>query len=434
MRLLFLSPYPPYPPRSGGTLRIYNLLTGLARNHDVWCLTFVSDAQSITALEPLRRSCHVVTVWDTLQRTMWQRAWTTLTSPLPDMALRNASPAYAAALLRLLTTHQFDIIQAESIEMAGYGLHYRQEQAPRPTDNYRPAALLLDEFNAEYLLQKRAALTDFKRCIGTEATGQRGGSIGTRLRALVSAVYSTIQWIKLAAYERRLLRHYDQVIVVSDEDQAALRHLHRPAHTAIVPNGVDTDYFCRTAIACEPTASPTLVFTGSLDFRPNIDAVRWFAHAVLPLVREQQPDVRFVVVGRKPAPAVCELHDGTTIEVCGDVADVRPFIASAAVYVLPMRMGGGIRLKLLEALAMQAPMVTTQMGAVGVPELRNGEHLLLADSPAESARAIVRLLGDAALCRRLGSAGRNLVQTHYDWRVIVPRLEQVYSQFAQPES
>ncbi len=406
MQILFLAPYPPYPPRSGGALRVYNLLSGLAAQHSVTCLTFAPDDAAVAALEPLHACCRVITVQGPPTRSLHRRAWTTLTSPLPDMALRNTAPAYTSALRRLLADQPFDIVLAASIEMAPYGLTIDA----RPPAGAKPR-LILDEFNAEYVLQRRAAQTDLSLPINSP-------------RALMRGIYSLVQWRKLAAYERRLLRTYDQVLVVSAEDQRALQRLDPAAHPPIIPNGVDTHYFQPPASPAR-SQPPTLVFTGSLDFRPNIDAVTWFARHGLPLVRAQQPEARFVVVGRKPAPAVQALHDGVAVEVVGEVTDVRPFIAAAAVYLVPMRIGGGVRLKLLEALAMQAPIVSTSMGAEGVEALHAGKQLLLADTPAAFAQAILHLLDDPALGQRLGVAGRTFVQAHYDWQVIVPRLEAV---------
>jgi sugar transferase (PEP-CTERM/EpsH1 system associated) len=400
MRLLLLAPYPPYPPRSGGALRVYNLLRGLAQRHEVWCLSFAPDAAAVQALAPLREHCHLATVQGPPPRRLLRRAWTTLAHPLPDLVLRNAAPAYAAALRRLLHTGYFDVVQAESIEMAPYGLL----AAGR-------ARLVLDEFNAEYVLQRRAALSDMRRLL-------------RQPRTWLAAPYSLVQWRKLAGYERRVLRHYDHVLAVSEEDRRALLRLERRAQVAIVPNGVDTDVFAPGAVA--ETAQPgCIVFTGTLDYRPNVDAALWFVREVLPLIRAQQPAARLLLVGRSPSPAVRALHDGAAVRVLPDVPDVRPFIAGAAVYVVPMRIGGGVRLKLLEALAMQAAVVSTQMGAEGLPDLRGDEHLLLADTPRAFAAAVLRLLDDAALRQRLGAAGRTLAQ-RYDWRAIVPRLEQVY--------
>lgn len=403
MRVLLLSPYPPFPPRGGGALRIYNLLKGLAPRHDVTLLSFAPDAAAVAAMAPLRELCRVATVQGPPARSLARRALTTLASPLPDMALRNAAPAYAEALSRLLAAERFDVVQTESIEMAGHALAARG-LGPR---------LVLDEFNAEYLLQRRAALADLRR------------GLALRPRPLAGGVYSLIQWRKLARYERGLLRAFDRVLVVSDEDRAALRRLDRRADPLVAPNGVDTATVRPSAVRGD-LGPATLVFTGTLDYRPNIDALRWFVAEALPRIRRRRPAARLLVVGRAAGPAVRALHDGEGVELVGEVADVRPYIDGAAVYVVPMRIGGGSRLKLLEALAMAAPVVSTPMGAEGVPGLRGGEHLLVAGSPGAFADATLRLIGDPALGERLGRAGRALVVAKYDWRAIVPRVEEAF--------
>jgi glycosyltransferase involved in cell wall biosynthesis len=403
MRVLLLSPYPPFPPRGGGALRIFNLLKGLAPRHDVTLLSFAPDAAAVAGLAPLRKLCRLVTVQGPPTRSLARRALTTLASPLPDMALRNGAPAYAEALSRLLAAERFDVVQAESIEMAGHALAARG-LGPR---------LLLDEFNAEYLLQRRAALADLRR------------GLLLRPRPLAGAAYSLVQWRKLARYERSLLRAFDRVLVVSEEDRAALRRLDRRADPLVVPNGVDTAAVRPGAVRGD-MGPATLVFTGTLDYRPNIDALRWFVGEVLPRIRRRRPDARLLLVGRAAGPAVRALHDGEAVELVGEVPDVRPYIDGAAAYVVPMRIGGGSRLKLLEALAMAAPVVSTPMGAEGVPGLRDGAHLLVAGSPSAFADATLRLLADPALGERLGRAGRALVVEKYDWRAIVPRLEAAY--------
>lgn len=395
MKILVLSPYPPYPPRGGGALRVYNLVRGLAGRHEVTLLSFAPDAAAVAGMAPLREQCRVATVLGPPRRSLARRALTTVVSPLPDMALRNAAPAYTEALSRLLAAQRFDVVLAESIEMAGCALAARG-LGPR---------LVLDQFNAEYLLQRRAALTDLRRL------------------ALPGGLYSLIQWRKLARYETRLLKTLDRVLVVSAEDRAALRRLHPDADPAVVPNGVDSEAV-RPGVVRGDYGPASLVFTGTLDFRPNIDALGWFVDEVLPLVRRRRPDARLLVVGRAAGPAVRALGDGEAVEVVGEVPDVRPYIDGSAVYVVPMRIGGGSRLKLLEALAMEAPVVSTPMGAEGVEGLRDGEQLLVAASPAAFAAAVLRLIERPALGADLGRAGRAHVVTHYDWRVIVPRLEE----------
>jgi glycosyltransferase involved in cell wall biosynthesis len=398
MRILILAPYPPYPPRGGGALRIYHLLRGLAARHDVTLLSFVPNPAAAAALAPLRETVQVVTVVGPLPRSLGRRALTTLISPLPDMALRNESPAFADGLSRLVASEHFDWIQVESIEMAGYGLAL-QGLGMR---------LVLDQFNAEYVLQRRAALTDLRR------------ALRLRPQALPGGIYSLVQWRKLAAYERRLLRAYDQVLVVSEEDRRALRRLAPVTDPLVVPNGVDAAAYA--GLQRNDDGVETIVFSGTLDFRPNIDAIDWFVQRVLPQLRVRRPAVRFVVVGRAPAPAVRALHDGATVEVVGEVPDVRPYLARAAVYVVPMRIGGGSRLKLLEALAAGCPVVSTTMGAEGIEGLRDDVHLRLADRPEAFAARIAELLADRERAMRLGEVGRAFVAEHYDWSVIVPRL------------
>jgi len=419
MKILILSPYPPYPPHGGGTMRIYQLIRGLVRSHDATCLSFVPDLAAEHALAPLQRICRVVVVRGPQQRGLAQRAWTTLASPLPDMALRNALPEYSAALRALLATETFDIIQAESIEMAGYLLQVKSiELRVKSSSNSQLSTfnskLVLDQFNAEYLLQKRAFLADARQP-----------------RRWHAAAYSLAQWLKLARYEARVMRACDAVLAVADEDRATLLGRAPDTRIGVVPNGVDTDYFSRAALVRERAgplsfAGPTLVFSGTLDFRPNVDALIWFAHEVLPRLRARRPELQLLVVGKRPAPALRQLARAGLLTLTGEVPDARPYIAGATVYIVPMRIGGGVRLKLLEALALEAPVVSTRMGAEGVAGLCGGEHSLLADDPADFAAAVLRLIDDPALGRQLGANGRALVREHYDWSVIVPRLEAIY--------
>lgn len=281
--------------------------------------------------------------------------------------------------------------------------------------------LVLDQFNAEFLLQKRAALTSLRSALKLKGAA----------RSLAGGLYSLAQWVKLARYERWIMRHCDAVIAVSEDDLASLERLGAQTPIAVVPNGVDTDHFNRAALTQAHSGQvsfsrPTLVFSGTLDYRPNVDAVTWFAEEVLPLVRARQPNIEFLVVGKRPAPAICRLAEAHVLTLTGEVADARPFMAAAAAYVVPMRIGGGVRLKLLEALALTVPVVSTSMGAEGVLELHNEQHCLIADQPQAFADATVRLINDAMLAQRLGKAGRALVRSGYDWRTIIPRLEAVY--------
>ncbi|HMP39691.1 MAG TPA: glycosyltransferase family 4 protein [Roseiflexaceae bacterium] len=407
MKILLLAPYPPFPPHGGGSMRIYQIARGLAAHHDLSCLTFAVDPAAEAAMAPLHDICRVFAVRGPASRSMVRRAATTFSSSLPDMALRNASPAYAAALDHLLAAESFEVVVAESIEMAGYLLQIAQ--GPR-----RGPRLVLDQFNAEYQLQQRAAFTSLRNAL-------RGG--GHRLRELAGGLYSLVQWQKLAAYERYVMRCCDAIAVVSDDDRRMLARLAGHDRFAVVPNGVDTAAFAPAAVSgALAFAAPTLVFSGTLDFRANVDALTWFAGRPLDLLRAVRPDLQLVAVGRRPTAALQALAAAGRLVLTGEVADARPYIAGADVYIVPMRIGGGMRLKLLEALALEAPVVSTTMGAEGVNGLAHETHCLLADGPAAFADAVLRLLADPALGRRLAGNGRRLVVEQYDWGAIIPRM------------
>ena len=194
------------------------------------------------------------------------------------------------------------------------------------------------------------------------------------------------------------------MLAVSDADRRHVRRLYgdgvpRPVH--VVPTGVDTSYFAPEA---SPADSRNLVFTGSMDWLPNEDAMVFFCREVLPLIRADEPGVTLSIVGRAPTPTVEKLADGHGITVTGRVDDVRPYMRDAAVYIVPLRIGGGTRLKIFEAMAMGKAVVSTTVGAEGLP-VTSGEHLLLADEPRTFARAVVRLLRDVG--RRRAARSRS---------------------------
>ena len=420
MKILLLAPYPPYPPRGGGAMRTYQIIRGLAQRHTLTCLTFVPDAAAEQALAPLRDLCRLITVRGPALRSLIQRAWTTLASPLPDMALRNTSPAFRTVLHDLVAHECFDIIQAESIEMASYLIDLAYNARSSSSMIFHRPLLVLDQFNAEYVLQKRMAITDLRTAFMLADPVRRGAG----------GVYSLTQWIKLAHYERRILQMCDAIIVVSEEDRKALERLGGTCH-AVVPNGVDTMFFSRETLTGDhraplPYAAPVMVFSGTLDFRPNLDALVWFIDAVLPRIHARRPDARLLVVGRRPVPILHRLAERGRLVLTGEVSDVRPFLAGAAVYIVPMRIGGGIRLKVLEAFALEVPVVSTTLGVEGIAGLRDGIHCLLADTPQQFANAVVRLLDDPVFGRILGAAGRRLACAEYDWKAIIPRMEAVY--------
>lgn len=410
MRLLFLTPQFPYPPHQGTTIRNYNLIVYLARRHEIHLLSFNARADEeaqrgrARTQTPLHEMCcHVETVPSPPPRSLLRRLATTLASPMPDMALRLPSRAFRERLRKCLRRESFDVIQVEGIEMGPYALDLRT-WVPDP-----PPLLVFDDHNAEYVLQRRAFETDVRH-----------------IRRWPGALYSLIQWLKLRRYERRLLRLADRVVAVSQADAGALKQLVPELRPFVVPNGVDTAFYAPEAVSrADWSPRYSLVFTGKMNFRPNVDAVQWFCHEIFPRIRATRPDATFAIVGRDPSPAVQKLGRLPGVRVTGYVEDVRPYIAGATVYVVPLRMGGGTRLKVLEAMAMEKAIVSTRVGVEGIA-CQSGRHLLIADSPQYFAQAVLHLMDDEARRARLGAEARALVAARYSWGTIVPRLEQVY--------
>lgn len=397
MKILMLAPQTPYPPGQGAALRNYHLLRALADRFDVGLFAF-DPHPSPGARAHLASFCReVVLVPFPGRRSVLRRAKDAIASPLPDMGLRLASAAADEAIGGLIDRWQPDVLQVEAIEMARFALPYRQQ---------RRARLVFDEHNAEYALQRSAFLTDVRQP-----------------RRLSGAAYSLLQWLKLQRYERATIRHSQAVVCVSALDRDLLIRLAPEVRPIVIPNAVAVaNYRYRSPAARAPSLE--LLFTGTMDYRPNVDAMVWFGTAILPRLREALPGVRLTIVGRNPVATVRALA-GPAVEVTGAVPDVRPFLERAAVYVAPLRMGSGTRFKVLEAMASGIPVVSTSFGAEGL-DVRSGSQVLTADEPGAFAAAVNRLLTDRSLATALSADAAEYVRRRFDWSVVTPPLIDLY--------
>ena len=399
-RILFLTPQFPFPPEQGGAIRNYHLIRETAKRHNVGLLSLVDEQPAPSQLAELACCNQIETVSAPL-RSRTDRIRTLFASRDPDMAHRLYSADYVAALRRLLAREDYDILQVEGMEMAAYGLlipHGPEAGAPR---------IVFDDLNAEYLLQRRACVTDLRRP-----------------RRWPQAAYSAVQWLRLRRYERMICQRADATIAVSELDAEAIARLAPGVEPLVVPNGVDTRGYRTDLPDTMPLQHPNLVFTGKMDFRPNVDAMRWFCAEVWPEVKAHVPGAHLYIVGKQPHAEVQALA-ARDVTVTGYVADILPYFGGADVYIVPLRVGGGTRLKVLEALATGMAIVSTRLGAEGI-DLADGEHALLADTAPAFAAATVRLLQDPALRASLGARARALAESRYDWREIVPRLFPLY--------
>lgn len=426
MKLLFITPQLPYPPLQGTTLRNYNLIRNLAEHHTVDLLSFLTDQDLMGSSNPLERLCRRICVVPQPKRGYLSRIADSFLSPLPDMGIRLESAAMHAQIDSWLAEPllcDWDIVQFEGIEVAQYARKIAAGCIKSRSDASLPATkLLFDDHNCEYLLQKRNAINDL--------------AVPRRLPA---SIYSLLQWQKLRRYERQICQWADHVLAVSDADRDALLRLAPEATITVVRNGYDPapQPLSKDAARCLSPAqsacdSPLILFVGKMDYRPNVDAMLWFGSSIFPLIQRQFPHVRLQIVGMNPHPRLDRLRRNSGIEIVGKVLDLEPLLAQAAVYIIPLRVGGGTRFKALEAMAHELPVVTTSLGIEGIPA-KDGRELLIRDTARDFSQAVVDLLRDRQLNegktgKQLGKHARRLVVEQFGWQSIVQQLECVYLQ------
>jgi glycosyltransferase involved in cell wall biosynthesis len=394
--VLALTPQIPYPPRQGTALRNWGIVKGVGTRHELSLLSFAAPDQPTGREEiqpPLSKVLARFEAHPQPTRSTGERLRDLLGTSAPDLARRLVSSGFERSLRDWLTEFHFDWLIVEGLELAPY-IDIARRVAPALN-------VVFDDHNCEYLLQQRTARTDWRRP-----------------RRWLGAAYSEVQWRRLRRYEAEICRQADLVIAVSQDDADALRTLAPSVDPMVMPNGLHIDEYAGFE-AQALLAKPAFVFTGTMDFRPNVDGVLWFARQVWPTVREALPEASFTIVGRNPHARLTPLADEPGIEVIGSVPDTRPYIRAATVYVVPLQVGGGTRLKLLESSAMGKAIVSTTLGAEGFDQADLA--MLLADSPEAFAEACIDLAqhpqSRVAWEQRAQSFARR-----YDWDVLLPTL------------
>ncbi|MBN1247364.1 MAG: glycosyltransferase [Anaerolineae bacterium] len=407
--ILVLTPQLPYPPRQGTALRNWGILQGLAAHHEVSLLSFASPDQALTPDPALAAATARIGVVPQPARSATARLRDLVFTGRPDLIQRLASPDFERQFRSWVESYDFDWLVVEGLEMAPYlaALPGWRGAAYMPgAGGQRPLGVVLDDHNCEYLLQQRAARSDY------------GRGAGLNPARWLRALYSSIQWRRLRAYEAQVCRDVDLVVSVSKADAAALRAIVPEITPLVIPNGIDVGAYAGFEEAAD-LAQPAFVFTGTMDFRPNVDGVLWFVQEVWPRVRQTLPDAHFYVVGRHPHPRLAPLGEMPGVVVTGGVPDTRPYIRAAQVYVVPLLVGGGTRLKILESTAMGKPIVATQLAAEGFDN--PDRAMILADVPEDFAKACVTLVQNEAARALWGARARTYADA-YDWDVLLPRL------------
>jgi sugar transferase (PEP-CTERM/EpsH1 system associated) len=403
MKILWLNAGLLLPLDKGGKLRTWHLMRQLATRHEITYLSFSDpdgDPADIDGMREVSRQIVTVPRTDTQKGTVRFKveAAAHLLSPLPYAIGKYRSSAFRTAVRELLSRERFDLLVCDFL--------FPAVNLPRRL----PCPSVVFTHNVELEIWRRHADT------------QRG--------ALARALFRS-QARRMFRYESRTLARFDLILTVSDVDRDTIRALYgtrvsAPIH--VVPTGVDTEYFRPDAAAADPRH---LVFTGSMDWRPNEDGMLHFVRDILPLIRRGEPGVTLSIVGRAPTPAVRRLAREGGIEVTGRVDDVRPHVARGGVYVVPLRIGGGTRIKIFEAMAMGRAVVSTTIGAEGLP-VRDGHDILIADDPRQFADAVTRLMRDTKARSALETAARRTVE-RYSWPVVAGDLDRALGAAARSE-
>jgi len=394
MKVLWLNANLLLPLDKGGKLRTWHVMRHLAARHEITYLSFCDPGQPAADHEGMSAVCadlHTVARTDPAKGTarFYLDAARYLVDSVPYGVAKYRSPTFRNMLAGLLEQRRFDAIVCDFL----VPIVNLPAQLPCPA--------LLFTHNVEAEIWRRHA---------EHATNP------------LSRYLLRQQWRRMLRFERDALARFDLALAVSEIDRDTFQRLYpdalqTPAH--VVQTGVDTTYFVPSAA---PVRRAHLVFTGSMDWLPNEDGMQYFVRDILPRIRQVEPDATLSIIGRAPTPAVTRLALDAGIEVTGRVDDVRPHIAAGAVYVVPLRIGGGTRLKIFEAMSMGKAVVSTTVGAEGLP-VTPGRNILLADEPARFAQAVVHMIRDVDARRSLEIEARRIVVERYDWSAVAEDFE-----------
>jgi glycosyltransferase involved in cell wall biosynthesis len=407
MKILFLTQIVPFPPDAGPKVKTYHVIRALAgQGHSVTLVSFVrpEEVQHLPALKEICTAVHAVPI----RRSRLADAFYLLRSYLtgrPFLIERDDLRPMQETVNRLVRENDFQFIHADQLTMVQFAIRGAEAALGK-----KPK-VIFDAHNAVWTIVER--MKDNARWF---------------LKPILS-----VEAARVKRYEGGLLRTVDHVLAVTDIDRALLEeamHVTKPtnrtAPITVIPIAVDTQKL--QPVRRKP-GSRNIVTLGTLHYPPNADGIRWFFNEVFPLVRERVPDATLTIIGKNPPQDFLELAERNpgVIRVTGYVDDLRPYLEESALMVVPVRAGGGMRVRILEAFAYAMPVVTTTVGLEGI-QAAPDYHVLVADTPADFANRTVQLLQDVSLQEKLAVNGRQLATTRYDWQAVLSAMRPIYEE------
>jgi polysaccharide biosynthesis protein PslH len=401
MKILLTLRQPLLPADIGGRIRSLNLFSRLAQRAEIHVVCLAdptNDRPAIAEMKSMFHSCTPVFHREARKHSarFYLEILANQLSSAPYFLAKCNAPQFRATVEELISRNRFDLLLCDFLHTA----------FPLLACAFRPKVIF--QHNVEFVLRKRKWQVERQP-----------------LRKRVFAA----EYRRTHAIEAHVCRSFDHVLAVSEQDQRVMEREFAIDHVSTVPTGVDTDLFRPTDA---PVKSGRIVFVGAMDWDPNEDAVIWFVREIFPYIRKVVPHANFCIVGRSPSPRLQDLLSGKEgLYLTGTVPDVRPYLAEAEVVVVPLRAGGGTRLKIPEAMAMGKSVVSTKVGAEGLP-FHDGREIRLEDQPEKFAQAVLELLADTARRNALGKAAHEIVARNYSWESAVEQLELALERVLHP--
>ncbi len=398
MNILLISPRPPYPTFGGLELRVYQLFKALGRHHQVSLVCTSPEEVDADSLRKLHEVFETVKVFPVTlrpaipaQRISLTKRFSDLWSPPVDYYdITSGSQEMLPAIRDMLRNSRFDIVHLMGIRMMKY--------AP-DVSRYASVCDCVDDY-ALY-------------CYRT-IKHQKG---------IINKARWFFDCLTAVSYEKKYAGMFDEITLVSPVDASVMRRICPAATVSVVPNGVDSDYFTTSA---SETNEPILIFTGVMDYEPNVTAVTYLCSSIFPIIKKEIPDARLLIVGRDPTPEIRHFEKSVPgVTVTGFVDDIREYFDKSLIYVAPIRSGAGIKNKILEAWAMEKPVVATSMSCDGI-DVAPGQDVLVADSAVEFAKSVIDLLRDENLRRKLTTNARKKVVDKYSWESQAEKFNRIY--------
>jgi len=390
MNILQIAPKIPYPLYDGGAIGIFNITKFLSlRGNNITFITFSSNYK--TDYQELQKYCRVLTVQKNNKNSKIG-ALLSFFSKIPYTHKKYLCSELFNLIDKELNNNSYDIVHIDHLHMSNYGKYIKKKYN---------LPIVLREHNYETLIWKRLYENE---------------------KNYLKKMFFKNQYSKIKIYEPEECKFFDKCLMVTKDDLNKLLSRNNNINAEVVPAGVDIDYFSNFNKI--PIQKKTILFIGSLEWLPNLDAFKWFYKKIFPLILKKVPDVKLYVIGKNPPDDVKNIKD-PNVEIFGMVDDIRSYVSKANICVVPLRIGGGIRIKILELLSMKKAIVTTNIGIEGI-DVIDGEHVIVKDTENDFADTVISLFDNDELVNRLGFNGYNLVKNKYSWNIIAEQIENIY--------